>query len=145
MFYDTSTWYLSVVPVVIAIAISLVANNKLSRTVSDLGGRIRTRQDLQPVKEAINLNKALAWTYIVVWLGQLASVALCFLSGLTTFRGGVGHVFVFGVVTLPFGLWSKGVEKKFKGMAVEPDDPYVGQTWKRWLAEWRQPSLRVKE
>jgi len=145
MFYDASTWYLSVVPVALAVFISFAANAKLSATVKALGGKIRTRLDLQPVKEAINLNKLLAWTYIAVWLGQIVAVALCAFEGLTTLTGAIGHVFVFGVVTLPFGLWSKSVEKKFKGMRVEPDDPFVGQTWQRWLIEWRQPSLSVRD
>jgi hypothetical protein len=145
MFYDTSTWYLSVVPVALAILISFVANTKLSSTVKALGGKVRTRLDLQPIKEAINLNKLLAWIYIAVWLGQILLVILFAFNGQTTFKGAIGHVFVFGVVTLPFGLWSKSVEKRFKGMVIESNDPLVGQTWQRWLVEWRQASLAVKD
>ena len=140
-----STWYLSLVPVALAVLLSVIANNKLGQTVRDLGGRIRTRADLPAVKAAINLNKSLAMVYILVWLGQIAACALAAMKGFTTVRGAIGHVFVFGVATLPFGLWSKSVESRFKSMHIDPSDPYVGQTWQRWLVDWKKPGFTIKD
>lgn len=145
MFYDTTIWYLSAVPLALAVVISAMANLRMGATHKELGGRVRSRQDLQPVREAINLNKRLAWVFLAVWFGQIGVLAVMVFSGRTTFSGALGHVFVFGVATLPFGLWSNVVEKKFRGMAVESEDPSVGQTWQRWLVEWKQASFSVKE
>jgi len=67
------------------------------------------------------------------------------LSGLTVFKGAVGHFLIFGVATLPFGIWSKKVEDRFRAMKVECTDPSVETTFARWLVEWKQPRLRVSE
>lgn len=139
------TWYLSVIPVILAVVLSAIANNRLSRTARELGGHIRTRADLPAVKAAINLNKSLAMVYILVWLGQIVACVLAAIKGVTTIRGAFGHVFVFGVVTLPFGLWSKSVETRFKNMHVDPADPYVGHTWQRWLVDWKKAGFTIKD
>lgn len=139
------TWYLSIVPVAVAVLLSFIANNKLSQTVRDLGGHVRTRADLPAVKAAINLNKSLAMVYILVWLGQIAACVLAATKGLVTIRGAIGHVFVFGILTLPFGLWSKSVEARFKNMKVDPADPYVGHTWQRWLVDWKKAGFSIKD
>ncbi len=145
MLYDVATWYLSVVPVLVALGISALANTRLGATARELGGAIRSHGDLVPVRQASNYNKRLAWAYIALWLGQLAAVAAAAVTGLTTFPGAVGHVFAFGVLTLPAGLWTKRVEGKFRALAVEGGDPALARTYQRYLADWKKPSFSIPE
>jgi hypothetical protein len=145
MFFDGATWYLSAIPVLIAVAISLTGNARLNDTYSRLGGVIRTRSQLVVVRGSINQNKALAFAYLGLWVLFTAALVLAVLSGLTVFKGAVGHFLIFGVATLPFGIWSKKVEDRFRAMKVECTDPSVETTFARWLVEWKQPRLRVSE
>lgn len=142
---DVSTWYLSVVPVILAYALSVAANTKLEAVRKELGSAVRTRRDLGAVREAINFNKLLAWTYLALWAGQIVALVLAVKGGLTPFGGAVGHVFVFGVGTLPGGLWSKAVENRFEAMAVEGSDPDLPALFQRYLSDWKRPSLSVPE
>ncbi len=145
MIYDFSTWYLSVVPVCLAVLISVAGNAGLKGTMRQLGGRVQTHHDLAEVRRAINGNKRLAWAYMALWLGQVLALVLAVLGGLTPFTGAVGHVFAFGVLTLPAGLWAKAVEGRFKAMAVDPSDASLAQTFQRYLVDWKKPSLSIPE
>lgn len=145
MTYDFSTWYLSVVPVILAVLLGVAGNAGLKGTMRQLGGRIQTHQDLAAARLAINANKRLAWAYLALWLGQMIAVAFAVKAGLTTFLGAVGHLFAFGVLTLPAGLWAKSVENTFKAMAVDRSDPALAQTFQRYLADWKKPSLTIPE
>lgn len=145
MFFDGATWYLSAVPVLVAVIISLTGNKRLNETYRRLGGVIRTRSQLVVVRGCINQNKALAFTYLGLWVLFTAALVLAVVSGLAVFKGAVGHFLIFGVATLPLGLWSKKVEERFRAMKVESTDPSVETTFARWLVEWKQPRLRVSE
>jgi hypothetical protein len=145
MLFDVSTWYLSAVPVLLAYVISFAANAKLDAVRKELGSAVRTRRDLGAVREAINFNKILGWTYLALWAGQIVALVLAVKAGLTPFRGAVGHVFIFGVATLPGGLWSKSVENRFKAMTVEGSDPDLKSAFQRYLVDWNKPSLSVPE
>ncbi len=145
MLFDSGTWYLSVVPILVAVAISLAGNTKLDDTYRRLGGVIRTRSEMVVVRGSINRNKALALAYLGLWVLFTAVLVLAVISGLTVLKGAAGHFLIFGLATLPFGLWSKKVENRFKTMRVESDDPSMEATYARWLVEWRQPRLRVSE
>lgn len=145
MTYDFSTWYLSIVPVILAVLISVAGNAGLKGTMRQLDGRVQTHQDLAAVRLAINANKRLAWAYMALWIGQILAVALAVKTGLTTFFGAVGHVFAFGVLTLPAGLWARSVENTFKAMAVDRSDPALAQTFHRYLVDWKKPSFSIPE
>jgi hypothetical protein len=145
MIYDVQTWYLSVVPVILAYVLSALANARLNAVRQDVGGAIRTRVDLVEIRGAINHNKACAWLYLALWGAQVLALASAGLSGLTTFGGAVGHLFAFGVLTLPGGLWSKSVETKFKAMAVNGSDPSLGETFQRYLVAWKKGTFTIPE
>jgi hypothetical protein len=145
MLFDPGTWYLSAVPVLVAVILSLAGNKRLNDTYRRLGGVVRTRSQLVVVRGSINQNKALAFAYLGLWILFTAVLAIAVVAGLTVFKGAVGHFLVFGLATLPFGLWSKKVEDRFRAMRVDSDDPSVEGTFARWLVEWKQPRLRVSE
>jgi hypothetical protein len=145
MMHAVDTWYLSVVPVILAYVLSALANARLNSVRQALGGAIRTRGDLGEIRRAINHNKACAWLYLAVWGAQILALVGAGLAGLTTFSGAAGHLFAFGVLTLPGGLWSKSVETKFKAMSVDGPDPSLGETFRRYLTDWKKGTFTIPE
>ena len=145
MSFDASTWYLSAFPIVIAYFLSFVGNMKLNATREALGGAIRSHHDLEQVRGAINHNKACSWLYLVLWAAFLVCLLVCVQFTELTFRGAVGHIFAFGVLTLPGGLWSKSVENKFKAMTVDASDPSLREKLERYFIAWKKAGFTVPE
>ncbi len=145
MSYDTSTWYLSVIPIVLAYVISFVANANLDGVRNSLGGAVRTRQDLPPVRQAVLFNQRCAWLYLGLWACFFVSLVVAVQFTELTFRGAVGHLFAFGVLTLPGGLWTKSVETKFKTMPIDGSDPELRKAFDRYLVAWKQFGFTVPE
>jgi hypothetical protein len=145
MAFDASTWYLSFPPILLAYLIGFVANMKLNGTREALGGVIRSARDLEQVRGAINQNKACAWLYLALWAVFLVCLVACARLTDLTFRGAVGHVFAFGVLTLPGGLWSKAVENKFKAMTVDASDPSLREKRDRYFVDWKKSGFTVPE
>lgn len=145
MSYDTGTWYLSVIPIILAYVISFVANANLDGVRKSLGSAVRTRQDLGPVRQAILFNKRCAWLYLGLWACFLVSLIVAVQFTELAFRGAVAHLFAFGVLTLPGGLWTKSVETKFKAMPIDGSDPDLRKTFDRYLVAWKQFGFTVPE
>ena len=145
MTFDAGTWYLSAIPILLAYLLGFVGNMKLDRTRVALGGAIRSHRDLEEVRAAINHNKACAWLYLGLWGAFFVCLVLYAQFTELTFRGAVGHMFAFGVLTLPAGLWSKAVEKKFKAMPVDASDPSLREKLDRYFLAWKKSGLRVPE
>jgi hypothetical protein len=145
MAFDASTWYLSVLPILLAYLISLVANMKLNGTREAIGGAIRSHHDLEQVRGAINQNKACAWLYLALWAVFLVGLVVCARFTELTFREAVGHIFAFGLLTLPGGLWSKAVENKFKAMTVDASDPSLREKRDRYFVNWKKSGFTVPE
>jgi hypothetical protein len=145
MAYDTSTWYLTFIPVVLAYLLSLLANVNLDGVRRNLGGAVRTRQDLGAVRGAILFNKKCAWLYMAPWGCFLVCLVVSVQFTELTFRGAVGHLFAFGVLTLPGGLWTKSVEGKFKAMAIDGGDPELKKAFDRHLVAWKQWGFTIPE
>ena len=133
------------VPILLAYVISFAANMALKGAMRDLGGRVRTPQDLTVVRTAINGNKAFAWGYLLLWGATFLAYAAGAFGGAISMSGAAKCIFAFGVLTLPGGLWSKSVESKFKAMTVDKTDPALPQTFSRYLVDWRKPSLKIPE
>ncbi len=133
------------VPILLAYVISFAANTALKAAMRDLGGQVRTRQDLAVVRAAINGNKAFAWSYLILWGGTFFAIAAAVVMGILSLSGAAKCIFAFGVLTLPGGLWSKSVENKFKSMPTDNTDPAIPQTFGRYLVDWRKPSLKIPE
>ncbi len=145
MRFDASTWYLSVFPIVIAYLLSIAGNMKLNGTRDALDGAIRSHHDLEQVRGAINHNKACAWLYLTLWVAFLVCLLVCVQFTDLTFREAVGHIFAFGLLTLPGGLWSKSVENRFKSMAVDDSDPSLREKLDRYFIAWKKAGLTVPE
>ena len=141
----SATWYLSIIPVCIAVVISIFATGKLSGVYNALNGSIKTSRDLEVVREAININMQMALLYIALWLVFLVILVLLVVRKTIPFPVAVGHLALFGVLTFPFAIWSKSVEKKFKSMVVDTDQQGIAETFQRWLVDWGKPGFKLKD
>jgi small-conductance mechanosensitive channel len=128
--------------VVIALFFHFYAVSKIKTVLRETNGVIISMNDLEVVKEVINLNMKLAVYYIVffvVFLIVLGVLALNKLFGEAAFV-----LFFFGVITLIVGLWGKTFENKIRNMEVKTDNPEIKETFERYLKEWGEPRLQLR-
>jgi hypothetical protein len=106
---------------------------------------IRTRQDLQAVKDVINLNMRMAIFYILFWLLLIAVLVGMVVTAMITFPQALIVFFLFGVITLPMGLIGKHFEKKIHSLRVESGDPALAETFQRYLVQWKEPRFSLPD
>jgi len=140
-----ATLYIPVISIAIALAMCFASMFRQGRVMEELGGKISGHQDLTPVKDAINLSMILAVAYMGLFGVMILLLGFLFANGTISFFAATTHLFLFGVVTLPFGLWSKVVEKKFRAMEVTAADPSVAETFQRWLVQWNEARLKLPD
>lgn len=131
---------------VIAIAALMNFYNiaKIRELIQRTKGVVRSRSDLQLVKEAINLSMQLAIYYIALSGLFLSILAYLVISGLPFFTA-MGQLFIFGIVTLPMGLIGKHFEDKIRKMEIQPPDPVLQETYSRYLAQWKEPRFKLPD
>lgn len=138
-------WILLGIAVLVALGFHGLMVGQITSFVERTNGVIRTRQDLQSVKDVISSNMKMAVAYIVFWalliavlVGMVATQHLLFSQALTVF-------FLFGVITLPIGLIGKHFEKKIHALKVESGDPVLGETFQRYLVQWKEPHFGLPD
>ena len=135
---------LLVAPLLVAAVMHAYNVFKCRAVIQATGGVLRTRRDLAPLREAVNASMMLAIAYIALFVLLIVMLAVRVLAG-GAFTEAAGVLFWFGVITLPLGLWGKKHEKKIQNLAVESTDPEVEATYRRWLAQWKEPRLRLPD
>lgn len=138
-------WAVLVVSLVVAFSFQGYSIWRISMLADRLKGRIRTREDLQEVKEVINLNMRMAIAYIVFWFLLIAVLIWAVVARLLLFPQAITVFFLFGVITLPLGLIGKSFEKKVHALRAEPGDAAMEETFHRWLKEWKEPRFQLPE
>jgi hypothetical protein len=108
-------------------------------------GVIRTRQDLQAVKDVISLNMRMAIFYILFWLLLIAVLVGMVVTAMIAFPQALMVFFLFGVITLPMGLIGKHFEKKIHSLKVESGDPALSETFQRYLVQWKEPRFSLPD
>ncbi|TES90492.1 MAG: hypothetical protein E3J87_09905 [Candidatus Cloacimonadota bacterium] len=140
------TWYLTVIPIFIAVIMHISNMNRMKSTYRELnGGVIRTRENLKLVRDAINLSMMLAIIYISMFVILFLTIAFFVFSRKILILTGGGHLFVFGIVTLPLGLWGRTAERLIKTLKVESEDPVIEKKYKQFLMQWEQPRLKLPD
>ena len=127
----------------IALIFHLYAVSKIKTALKETNGMIMSMNDLEIVKEVINLNMKLAVYYIVFFVLLIVILAVLVLNRLLGEAALI--LFLFGVTTLTIGLWGKTYENKIRNMEVKTDDPEIKETFERYLAEWAEPRLQLSE
>jgi uncharacterized membrane protein len=127
--------------VVIALIFHFYAVSKIKAALRETNGVIMSANDLQIVREVINLNMKLAVYYIVFFILFIAVLGFLALNKL--FAQAISILFFFGVITLVVGLWGKTFENKIRNMEVKTDNPEIKETFQRYLKEWGEPRLQL--
>jgi hypothetical protein len=138
-------WAVLVVSLVVAFSFQGYSIWRISLLADRLQGRIRTREDLQMIKEVINLNMRMAIAYIVFWFLLIAVLIWTVVARLLLFPQAITVFFLFGVITLPLGLVGKSFEKKVHALRAESGDAALEETFHRWLKEWKEPRFQLPE
>ena len=127
----------------VALVFHFYAVSKIKTALRETGGMIMSMNDLEIVKEVINLNMKLAVYYIVFFIVLIVILGVLALNKL--FKEATLILFVFGVITLVIGLWGKTYESKIRNMEIKTDDPEVKETFDRYIKEWAEPRLGLSE
>jgi len=126
----------------IALAFHFYAVSKIKFVLQETKGIIMSINDLEMVKEVINLNMKLAVYYIVFFILLIVILGVLALNKL--FKEAALILFLFGVITLTIGLWGKTYENKIRNMEIKTEDPEIEETFKRYLKEWNEPRLQLR-
>ena len=76
---------------------------------------------------------------------KIELVAPLFAALLSIPTGFHHQLFIFGVTTLPIGLYGKKVEKTIRTLNVDADDPDIQETYERWLKLWNKPGFKLPD
>lgn len=115
---------------------------KIKAALKETGGVISSMNDLEIIKQVINLNMKLAVYYMVFFILIIVLLAVMVLNGL--FKEAMLILFILGVSTLIIGLLGRTYENKIRNMEVKTDNPEVKKTFERYLKEWREPRLQLR-
>ena len=138
---DTAAWCLLVGAIVAAVGMQGYSVYRIEAFIRQTKGVIRYRPDLMNVKKIINLNMMMAVAYIALYVIFFIIVAVMFAGG--KWVQAVTIMFIFGIVTLPFGLIGKNFEKKIKNLKIETTEPDIAETYQRWLVQWREARFKL--
>ncbi len=125
----------------IALIFHFYAASKIKTVLRETNGIIMSMNDLEKVKEVINLNMKLAVYYIVFFVLLIIILGVLALNKL--FKEAAIILFLFGVITLIIGLLGKTYENKIRNMEVKTDNPEIKETFERYLKEWTEPRLQL--
>lgn len=128
--------------VLVALIFHFYAVSKIKTALKETGGMIMSINDLEIVKDVINLNMKLAVYYIVFFILLVIILGVLALNKLL--KEAALILFLFGVITLIVGLWGKTYENKIRNMEVKTDDPEIKSTFERYLKEWGEPRLQLR-
>jgi glucan phosphoethanolaminetransferase (alkaline phosphatase superfamily) len=126
----------------IALVFHFYAVSKIKTALRETSGMIMSINDLEIVKEVININMKLAVYYIVFFVLLMVVLGVLVLNKL--FGEAALILFLFGVITLFVSLWGKTYENKIRKMEVKTDDPEIKNTFERYLKEWGEPRSQLR-
>ncbi|THB69651.1 MAG: hypothetical protein D6E12_04375 [Desulfovibrio sp.] len=139
------SWFISVVPSVLADAMLVLSVIKTTGVLARLNGEISGHSDLSLVRGTINLSMLLAIIYLVLVAGALVALILSVtIWNMPIFLASC-HMGLFGILTLPLGFIGKEQEKKVRKLEVTAQDPDVAETYERWLVQWNQPRIQLPD
>lgn len=139
----TMLLYILIITFVACIGLQIYSISKIQILLRETKTVIRCRRDLLAVKDVINLNMKLAILYIVLFIGVFIIAVHLFVTNSPL--SGAAILFIFGTITLPFGLIGKHFENKIKSMEIQSSEPDIEETFKRYLVQWKQARFKLPD
>jgi len=137
-----SLFHILIVVIGGAIGLQAFSMVKIQNLMQQTKGIIRTRTDLNCVRDTINLNMLLAVVYIIVFVLFSICLVWFFMHGVPLIRVSL-VLFLFGIITLPVGFAGKHFEKKIRSLEVQSTDPAIAETFQRYLKQWKEPRFHL--
>ena len=140
-----SAWFIHVVGTAFIAGLAISGTRSLEEVRGELGGVIRSHDDLEKVRQAINQNMLLAAVMAVSLLVWLAAWGLlmhfAYMSRSDILVGGI-----LGAALIPLNIFYCGpVTRRFKAMPVTSPDPEIQETFTRWKREWLTLRLQLSD
>lgn len=139
------SWYLSGVPAVAAVLLSVWASRQMKSVLARMAGGLRRHDQLPQVRGAIEANMRQAALFVLLYGLLLVALFAGYAKEWITLGSAGLHLLAFGVVTGPFGLWTRQFEKGLQTLDTTGAEPGVAEVYARWLREWKQPRLSLSE
>lgn len=137
------SWFVSAVPLLPAIIMAVADRERAAKALRELGGEIRSFEDLERLRPAIDLSMILAMAYLGLVLAFMGALGAC--AVFTDMSNGLAvlHLgFFFGVGVGPF-LWARPKERALRHLTVTAQDPEVEARYRKWLVMWDEARLRL--
>ena len=137
-------WKLAALPTLLNLAVGFAGTRRLEVVLNDLGGAIRTRSELSALRDAINLNMALALALALVYGLYLVTLLFHLFTAritLTTFI--VYNAFMPLAGALCTWLYFQPVEERARNLSVFSHDPEIEADYRRSLKQWREPRFHL--
>lgn len=139
------TWYISLGLATVAVAMSVTTALRIRRVLRAVEGGLKRREQLPEVKGAIEADMRMAALFIVLYAVLLGLLVMGVARAWITLGGLSVHLVVFGILTGPVGMWTRGFEKRLQSLDTSGAEPGVADVYTRWLAEWKKPRLTLSE
>lgn len=137
-------WRLVFIPAILYLAAAVAATRRLTKTLDELDGAIRSRTDLADLGHAINFNMAAAAAVGLLAFSHAAALHLLMFAGWlspTLLLACVG--FAHGPGFVCARLYTRRVETRARNLSVFCRDPEIEATYRRWLGQWGRPRLHL--
>jgi hypothetical protein len=147
--YTLETWFLSGGPAILIAVMVWLNVSKRQDCLRDMENTLRTREDLEKLKNTINYNMKTAIIFIILF--AVSMIVIIFYNKsqfpFNPYRAFItgNHFILLGIFSLIASQFSRVSEKKLKNLMVDSTDPLIGDTYRRWLKEWKQIRLQLSE
>ncbi len=116
---------------------------KMNSVYKMTGGAVRSVEDLEAVKSAINHSMRSAIIYIAFSVMFGIFLAWYVLSGHVL--SAVKLIFLFGISTLIMGLIGRVFEKRVRNMRIETDDNVIADKYAYYIDQWDKPQFTIRD
>lgn len=137
------SWFVSAVPTLLAFVMAAATTFRNMGVLRELGGEIRSFDELELLRPAIDLSMILAIVYLAMGALFVGALVACVTLTDMSIDLAALHLGIFGVVTIGPSLWARTKEKALRKLEVTAQDPDVEATYRTWLVMWNQPRLRL--
>jgi hypothetical protein len=128
---------------VVCTIIAIGSLRNLNRASARLEGQIRSRADLNVVRDTINLDMFLALFLLLVGAFWIAGFSIAAGYGLLHGDDILIHSGAFAIGSALLRALTKPAEDRFKALKADPLDPEIAVTFERWKKEWRGLRMRL--
>lgn len=116
---------------------------KMNSVYKMTDGAVRSVEDLEAVKSAVNHSMRSAFIYIAFSVMFGIFLAWYVFSGHVL--SAVKLIFLFGISTLIMGLIGRVFEKRIRNMRIETDDNVIADKYAYYIDQWDKPQFIIKD